>query len=862
MNISYLEYSLEGGYIHNWLVASVQRQTDALFNPVEQQDKNRPQRIFDQFYDQDSNLLEMPVDRVKGRIGGFEFTWNYYRCHEDHFVDLSAECPVESYIRSWAYTRIKAAPAVQVTFFLTTLGPADVWLNGNHIYRQKNYSEDLQTVQFQVNLVEENELLVRFEQVAARNCENAMALRLSGFPPEKDAKNISVIIPTRAKYPNRQQKLERTFEKAYLEEVVNYRGAHFNLRWAEDMKEELRYAYQVQDDQERIYVEGTWGADPEKPLDVGHTFRLFERPYWVVLRAPGREYYEMDLRYQRKMPIYVLDNAYASKPSGTFPQRQLEALQAATRYENNLYAEIAKMALEKWEDIKSEPILMAIERVKQVEVDSDLWLLGLIGMLFRYQGQPSFPEGIQPEVEACILNFNYRSEDNTSVRPVVLNGHEGVSESSQLVMQTCELLAGQHYPDRIFAKSGRPGSWHQGQAEQAVLAWITSRGTKGFEDWDSNCYFERYLGALSHLASLAATQEVKELAAVLMDKIFFSIAVNSYQGVFGSTHGRTDPSMLKSAQLEATAGIARMMWGLGVYNRHILGTVSLACSDYEFPLLIGDIALDSTDEIWNTERQIVSPRSEGVDEPRDEVNKVTYKTPDYMLSSAQDYRPGEQGSGEHIWQATLGSEAVVFVNQPAWMNEHRAHRAGFWLGNATLPRVVQWKDVLIAIYQGAETDWLDFTHAYFPIYAFDEYAFIKNWAFARKGSGYLALTAANGFELIKRGPDGYRELRSYGKENIWLCQMGRAPLDGNFGEFKTKITALKPRWRGLSVAFRSLHGDRLSFGWEGPFQRNGNDQPITGFNNFNNPYCVSNFLAEEMDIHFDDTTMRINFKRD
>ena len=38
---------------------------------------------------------------------------------------------------------------------------------------------------------------------------------------------------------------------------------------------------------------------------------------------------------------------------------------------------------------------------------------------------------------------------------------------------------------------------------------------------------------------------------------------------------------------------------------------------------------------------------------REQVNITTYRTPDYMLSCAQDYRPGYGGDQQHIWQATL-----------------------------------------------------------------------------------------------------------------------------------------------------------------------------------------------------------------
>ena len=84
-----------------------------------------------------------------------------------------------------------------------------------------------------------------------------------------------------------------------------------------------------------------------------------------------------------------------------------------------------------------------------------------------------------------------------------------------------------------------------------ALAWLRKRGTGGFVEWDSNCCFEKNLLALSHLADLAENVEVSELAAVLVDKMFFAMAVNSYKGAFASTHGRICTSMIQGSQLEA-----------------------------------------------------------------------------------------------------------------------------------------------------------------------------------------------------------------------------------------------------------------------------------------------------------------------
>ena len=47
-----------------------------------------------------------------------------------------------------------------------------------------------------------------------------------------------------------------------------------------------------------------------------------------------------------------------------------------------------------------------------------------------------------------------------------------------------------------------------------------------------------------------------------------------------------------------------------------------------------------------------------------EVNTYTWRTPDYMLSTVQDYRKGARGSQYHAWQATFDANAQVFTTHP------------------------------------------------------------------------------------------------------------------------------------------------------------------------------------------------------
>jgi hypothetical protein len=466
-------------------------------------------------------------------------------------------------------------------------------------------------------------------------------------------------------------------------------------------------------------------------------------------------------------------------------------------------------------------------------------------MLYRFGEHPKFPGQLLQSLEDSILSYAYGHSGD-------YDAEEEDRESDRILTHAAEILAGQRYPERIFTSSSKTGQWHRQNGEQLALDWLHERGEHGFSDWDSSSSFATYLISLSHLVDLAESEAVWEMASVLMDKIFVTMAINSYQGVFGSTHGHTCASHVKGALLEPTSGIARLMWGVGIFNHHIAGPVSLACMEkYEFPSIISDIAISSPEEIWSRERHAVSTSRV--------VNKITYKSPDGMLCSAQDYYPGQKGGQEHIWQATLSSTATVFVTHPACTSESDARQPNYWAGNAVLPRVAQWKDALIAVYKLPRDDWMGFTHAYFPAYAFDEYALQRGWAFARTGNGYLAITSSRGFSLIKSGHYALRELRSYGHSNIWLCHLGRASVDGDFSSFKKKILALDIEHADDSVRFRTLRGDMLSFGWQGPFLRNHEEQPLSGFEHYEHPYVASKYPGRRLEIQYGDSLLRLKF---
>ena len=791
-----------------------------------------------------------------------ETRWRVVRCLDDHFVDVSTFQHTPHFLQAWAYCVLDVPGACEVTFALTTNGPADIWVNEEQGHRVEHFHHQLpETVSFSAKMKEgRNEVKICFEAVALRECPFVMALQLTDLKVEglNSLDDFRVLLPTSVRPANRRQTLESIFDQAYLDRDVYSRHAKVTVRWPDGQPVTDDFALRLMRKGGRIYSEHHTKGEQREEVVLGTAFQFPQDDYEVFLFPNPEHYYVNDLRVERRLDIHIVGNSeYSTERYGTYPQRRREALLNAARRgaEGSIFAEIAAMELGMWDNLNEQIILDCIASINERADCSDFDLVGLLGMAGRYIEEEGFPQSLVEPLQNCFQGFRYWMDQP---------GADAMcfwSENHQILFHTCEILAGQLLPDELFANAGLTGSEHRAKGEERALSWLRKRAAGGFREWDSNTYFEEDVLALSHLVDLAENDDVRELAAVVLDKMFFGLAVNSFKGVFGSSHGRTYAPYIKDAFREPTSGVTRLLWGKGIFNRSIRGTVSLACAvNYQLPPVIEAIAIDPADEIWSRERhagqlEAWCDREEG----EWEVNKVTYKTPDYMLCSAQDFRPGESGYQQHIWQATLSPEAVVFVTHPPCLSEDGSHRPNFWHGNVVLPRAAQWKDLLVAVHRLPEDDWLGFTHAYFPIYAFDEHEFRDGWACARVGEGYLAITASAGLTLTESGKSAYRELRSHGRNSSWVVQMGRAEIDGSFAEFVEKVTALDITFGEDSVHLTSLRGESIDFGWQGPLLVNEKEEPTSGFLHFDNPYSSTELGSEKMSIQFMDLLMQLDF---
>jgi len=247
-----------------------------------------------------------------------------------------------------------------------------------------------------------------------------------------------------------------------------------------------------------------------------------------------------------------------------------------------------------------------------------------------------------------------------------------------------------------------------------------------------------------------------------------------------------------------------------------------------------------------------------------EVHKLTYRTPDYQLSTAQCYRPGELANQHFIWNAILDPDAIVFVSHPGTLN-YGGMTPAYW-GNGRLPKACQHGPVHISIYRIGpiaaigERALYGFTHAFFPKWAFDEISERDNWIFGRRRDGYVALRCSRPLQWTTEGRDAGTEIVAEGREAIWICQCGRKKTYESFKGFQEAVTGAELMFHGTSVTYEAPQVGLMDFSWSGPLNVDGRTIETNDYPRIDNPYCHAEFGAQVYDIRADGHRVYLDFK--
>ena len=202
--------------------------------------------------------------------------------------------------------------------------------------------------------------------------------------------------------------------------------------------------------------------------------------------------------------------------------------------------------------------------------------------------------------------------------------------------------------------------------------------------------------------------------------------------------------------------------------------------------------------------RLLNPVTQGIAIQR--ADTYTYRTADYMLSTAQCHHPGRFGDQQHIWQATLPGPVSLFTTHPGaaiFQDNARNFSPAYWVGNGVNPHAAQHENVTLCLYdlrvrKGLlEKPRLLFTHAWFPSGLFDEAKVETHLALGRKGDSYAALLAVHALE---RGAEN--ELIQRGPVTAWAAVLGSRREHGSFPSFEGIVRGASQRLQGKSL---SLH---------------------------------------------------------
>ncbi|MFA5399703.1 MAG: hypothetical protein WC169_00080 [Dehalococcoidia bacterium] len=593
---------------------------------------------------------------------------------------------------------------------------------------------------------------------------------------------------------------------------------------------------------------------------------------------------------------------------------------------------------------------------------ADFALHGILRLLYQFTpygggqgmriGQP-LPTSLVSRMRKTVLDFKY-FPDEPGVDSLCT-----WTENHYILFTSAAYLSGQMFPREVFSNSGQTGRQKVELNRPRILRWLELRFRSGFSEWLSHVYYDEDLAALLALYDFAADGEIRDRAEMALDLLLLDMALNSFKGVFGSTHGRAYENTKKWASNEGTSDTSKLLFGAGIFSGFDnMSAVAFALSNYRVPPAVEAVAhytgtLENRQRIgirlaemekWGirpdnfedgmqylTLEAYLHPRTiantlrmfdicnwwensflsdfkpyrgllkalgkigglpllahylerDVCRNTREEVNIYTYRTPDYMLSTAQDYRKGYGGDQQSIWQATLGADAVCFTTHPAKIE---GVTPNYWTGSGLLPRAAQYRNVAIVVYKIERIPALYmpirhfYTHAWLPRDKFDEMVEKAGWVFARKGAGYLALRSQNPYFwrekaqqgkpagknlsardalMYPRPEDEGREILADGARNIWVCQLGREADDGPFSAFIDKISAAELVFKGLDVRFRSPGNGLISFGWEGPLTVDGVEIALKGYRRYDNPFLQADFNSDEICITSGDHKLVHNWK--
>jgi len=257
--------------------------------------------------------------------------------------------------------------------------------------------------------------------------------------------------------------------------------------------------------------------------------------------------------------------------------------------------------------------------------------------------------------------------------------------------------------------------------------------------------------------------------------------------------------------------------------------------------------------------KILNPATQGVAIER--ANTYTYKTKDYMLSTAQGYHPKKFGDQQHIWQATLSSGITIFSTHPGspmFDDAARNFSPSYFVGNGINPYAIQDENKLFIMYDlSPRKGYLErhrqmFVHFYIPIERFDEVLKMDRKLYLKSMDSYVAIYTSSPYEI-----KDYEEMIIKGKYSQFVIILGSKSEHQSFKKFIDLLEQSKVIFKKNYILFQGQHTYELKM--KKPLKKD-NIKIDTNYQRFDTPYVLSQRKPNSIQVSYEGLSLTHDYQ--
>ncbi|GLS38106.1 hypothetical protein GCM10010869_37000 [Mesorhizobium tianshanense] len=688
-------------------------------------------------------------------------------------VDLSGFWFRPTRLATWARTFVAAEDAGTATIRLGTCGGAVLWLNGIEIGWTAPYGRNLEAKsEFALPLKAGiNEIIIFFDDLAERDARYFFQLDYLEGPRA----NVAVPVPIEGGVADA---IEAALEGMHFDKTAYFSG-DINLLFAESLPVDVDVNVAVEGD-----FMSTERFDYDFVLKAGDTHLVIGpsenapadfRHFRITLNVGG-------FISSRSLGVEICHTGRQGTAPPVLSDRITEALDEVSEFSERdtvrAFARLASGRAGADTDAMIEEILPSIEDCHDC---ADFSLVPLIWS--RTVWGMDIGEATRARIDKAILGFRYwMDEPGNDVQWYF-------SENHALLFHTSAYLAGHLLSDKTFARSGRTGAEQNAVGAARVRAWLDHFEAWEMAEFNSAPYFPIDLKGLTALAALSPDADIVDRARKGIIRLCEVIARSAHHGMVTAAQGRSYEHTLCAGRSLELSGVARLLWGVGWYGRRVHALPHLAVCLRDHGLVVPEslvaVACHQADEHQEWRFAQGENRFAAL---------YHYKSRDFAMGSAADYRWNEWGYQETVLHLRLGErpEAAVWINHPGETIQFGYGRPSFWGGCGSLPRAHQFRGLAVLDFSTFDEQ-PDFTHAWFPIAEFDESTIRGRLAMACSSGGAVILLGSADLQLVEHGPSANAELRQYGRSTRWIVRVceasGLDDVESRFASLEVEETA-------------------------------------------------------------------------